>query len=729
MKVQKGVVKYRDRDDINCTYGITDDGRTYYFLDETDQKKFKNGNRIASTDLKEAIDPMAKASHIGVIDDNGREVIPFTNRMIKPVDEDTILVEPAEAVSESVIEAVNLRNDPLAATKLVSTPALIKDRLNTKMGGEGRYLFNDQFSEATLCDIDGNNLLGNEYYSFIASVDSKMYFSKNTPDCEIVEYTLIPGAIQNNPDAQDINVSEVHVSQDVVEGALAAETTTNEPIADNYQVEVPTGMEEQANQTEVAPIAPPVEEDVAVASETQNEPAPVSTEETVEAAPAEAVTPTTEENILIENNQGTVESQSVGFSLGDVNGDLMGNMVAPVEVPTQNVPTQDVENVTVPTDVANESVMANASVEVPPVTEEAMNVEVPVAPEESVNQAEVAQETPVNEGEKIEIPSAQADVSTDMGIQVPVVEADAVEENPAVPVEETPAEEANAETSDEKVTAESPVEESNVEEESAEVPVEEESVSEESTAVDSSDAVTSELEETPAETTPVEEDYSDEVVEENHDEEESIPMNETPEKDVSLSSFFDDVSADHDLDDDMGLENDIFKDSVIQTDRIQREDEFDDSYNRDYSHSNVLPGKDTIIVDVAKSMSELMKQNREQRAMIEEYRERLEKLNASRRNIANRATAQEQKIDALNTKIHNYEATITKLESRNQVLENRVHDQDRIIDTQAHELEVMRPQLQGKEELVRLLADAKTLLGDDSSYNYDSSDSYYRRAA
>ena len=206
-------------------------------------------------------------------------------------------------------------------------------------------------------------------------------------------------------------------------------------------------------------------------------------------------------------------------------------------------------------------------------------------------------------------------------------------------------------------------------------------------------------------------------------------MNETPEKDVSLSSFFDDVSADHDLDDDMGLENDIFKDSVIQTDRIQREDEFDDSYNRDYSHSNVLPGKDTIIVDVAKSMSELMKQNREQRAMIEEYRERLEKLNASRRNIANRATAQEQKIDALNTKIHNYEATITKLESRNQVLENRVHDQDRIIDTQAHELEVMRPQLQGKEELVRLLADAKTLLGDDSSYNYDSSDSYYRRAA
>ena len=30
MKIQKGLVKYKDRSDIVCTYGITDDGKQYY---------------------------------------------------------------------------------------------------------------------------------------------------------------------------------------------------------------------------------------------------------------------------------------------------------------------------------------------------------------------------------------------------------------------------------------------------------------------------------------------------------------------------------------------------------------------------------------------------------------------------------------------------------------------------------------------------------------------------
>ena len=71
MKIQKGIVKYKDRSDIVCTYGLTDDGQQYYFLDETDTKKFSNGNRIATTALVEAIDPMVKAENVGVIDDNG----------------------------------------------------------------------------------------------------------------------------------------------------------------------------------------------------------------------------------------------------------------------------------------------------------------------------------------------------------------------------------------------------------------------------------------------------------------------------------------------------------------------------------------------------------------------------------------------------------------------------------------------------------------------------------
>ena len=77
MQIQKGLVKYKDRSDIVCTYGLTEEGRQYYFLDNT---SMTNGNIIASTVLVEAIDPVAVASAVGVIDSNGTVVIPFENK-------------------------------------------------------------------------------------------------------------------------------------------------------------------------------------------------------------------------------------------------------------------------------------------------------------------------------------------------------------------------------------------------------------------------------------------------------------------------------------------------------------------------------------------------------------------------------------------------------------------------------------------------------------------------
>ena len=92
MKIQKGMVKYKDRNDIICIYGVTDAGKTYYFLNN-DGKSFANGNYVASTELVEAIDPMYKASKVGVIDSEGNEVIPCENKGVKPITDDVILVE------------------------------------------------------------------------------------------------------------------------------------------------------------------------------------------------------------------------------------------------------------------------------------------------------------------------------------------------------------------------------------------------------------------------------------------------------------------------------------------------------------------------------------------------------------------------------------------------------------------------------------------------------------
>ena len=101
-----------------------------------------------------------------------------------------LLVEPAEPVSESVIEANKSRMDPLSTNKLVSTSAQIKDKINAKMSPEGRYLYNDQFSDITICDANGNNLVNNEYYSFIAKDKDKLYITKNNADTEVLEFSI-----------------------------------------------------------------------------------------------------------------------------------------------------------------------------------------------------------------------------------------------------------------------------------------------------------------------------------------------------------------------------------------------------------------------------------------------------------------------------------------------------------------------------------------------------------
>lgn len=199
MQVQKGLVKYKDRSDILCTYGITDDGKTYYFLEGN---TIPNGNIVATTVLVEAIDPLVVSSSIGVIDPEGNVVIPFENKAIKPLSDDLLLVEKGTPVSDSVIEAVELRADPSAASKLVSTPAAIKENMHIKMGEAGRFVFNDQFSEATICDMNGNNLVNDELFSFIGLTDGRMYLSKNVVGSFIWEFDTVNKQLDVMPEPE-----------------------------------------------------------------------------------------------------------------------------------------------------------------------------------------------------------------------------------------------------------------------------------------------------------------------------------------------------------------------------------------------------------------------------------------------------------------------------------------------------------------------------------------------
>lgn len=218
MQIQKGQVKYKDRTDIICTYGVVD-GKQYYFLDG---EKLGKGRIVASTVLVEAIDPLVLASNIGVLDEEGNVVIPFENKAVKPVADKAMIVEVAKPVTPSVIEAANLRRDPLAATRLVTTPAAIKEKVNAKMGVGGRFLFNDQFSEASVYDLDGNNLLDGKLYSFIGYNDGVLYLAGNTAETEVVTYSLNKEevVVEKPKEEETLDVKDIEVSTEDIDKAL-----------------------------------------------------------------------------------------------------------------------------------------------------------------------------------------------------------------------------------------------------------------------------------------------------------------------------------------------------------------------------------------------------------------------------------------------------------------------------------------------------------------------------
>ena len=636
MKIQKGIVKYKDRNDIVCFYGVTNDGRQYYFLDETDEKKFSNGNRIASKLLVEAIDPMVKASNIGVVNEAGEEVISFDNKSIKPINNDIILVEKSQPVSQSVIAANEMRSDPAFATQLVSTPATIKSKLNVKMGSEGRYLFNDQFSEATVCDINGNNLVNNEYFSFIGMTREKLYFSKNTVDSIITEYSILPPEVQSditpNSDKNEINVGEVDIPSDVVENAL-----------NEKQEEINVNQDEQKEESENVQGAIRTDDIVIPSIGSDDE----------------------EEKEKEEDNLETVSDEDFE-----------------TEEDSQNKDKEEIDS----------------NLEKNPLVAEDISTEVV----ENEKEAKELVTNPDEEDESEDLEEQQIDFSD-------------TDEN-----EEIDEQEQNDEVEDNEEEVET---DKGADEEIAEDNTEVEEEVEDSIDIE--------------ETIP-------EVVEDNEDEKESTKKEElnldTEKFDETDNSLEDEVSRildnedgeDFSMDDndyssietefEKDINDEIFKDSIFRADKIVND--FSDTFE-EHDFSKISSSRrDNIMTDVAKSMANLIRQNKEQRNIINKYQEKLERINSIRRSIVDKVKVQEQKIDVLTNKIRGMEKTLNNLENRNQLLESKNRDQEKLIAAQNREIEELRPQLAGKEDLVKVLADAQVLLGEES-YDYKYRDNYY----
>ena len=308
MQIKKGTVSYQGSNDWECLYGEVElDGKPvqYYFMDNGN---LPNGNFIASTHLVEAIDREIQTQNVGMIDSEGNVILPFEHKSIKVIPGDILLVEKSKPTSESVLEAIELKKDPLSATKLVSTPAAIKEKMNVQLGADGRYLFNDQFSEASIFDFDGKNLINDEYFSFVGIANNKLFFTKNIVDAPITEYSIFPAEVrdESNDVENAIDIQKVADNQEQIEQVIeneienkeqelsksSNEIVTEENVIDNVSVEIPESHVSEEN------IDTSVSEDIAVEQQGDG-----SVEENVE------MIPKTDESTIEENVSAEIDSE------------------------------------------------------------------------------------------------------------------------------------------------------------------------------------------------------------------------------------------------------------------------------------------------------------------------------------------------------------------------------------------------------------------------------------
>ena len=249
MEILKGKVQDPGFPDTEVTYLKTDDGKTYFFIENG---TLKNGNIISTPILKEGIGH-APYTSLGLIDKDGNVLIPFENKNIKALSDDLLLVEKAKPTTQSVVDAASKQTDPLSAAELIQTSDTIKGQMKSVMGSNSSYVFDNQFSEAALFTASGVNL-ANNYFSFIGLSNGAYYMSQNVVGSPISKYDPYANAANqaqeesNQVDSQENNNQTAE--QTPAEVPTQGDTTnTNDPILPDINIGQ-TQEQQPSNNTE-----------------------------------------------------------------------------------------------------------------------------------------------------------------------------------------------------------------------------------------------------------------------------------------------------------------------------------------------------------------------------------------------------------------------------------------------------------------------------------------------
>lgn len=301
IEFNRGKVAYKGQSEIYCNYAkvVNPDGTEvfYYFLNDLD-----NGCYIASTDLKEAIDPDISKAFLGLLNKKGDIIIPFENKSLKVVDDKYLLAVRNQPQTPSVLEAIASRNDPTAAERMVNANASIKDKLNKAMSTQSvssKFILNDLLSEGTVYTLDGHNLFDNQYFSFIGMTPDSFFGTTNVPEDEVKEFPVnapvkSASLLQNMPvvepeavvpevqvKSDPLDVSSVQVSKNTIDSALDTIHSDNTEVVshsalDEQEIDLPSSVAEDTfekplNEIKLDSIFSPLSEDARTNNDENNE--------------------------------------------------------------------------------------------------------------------------------------------------------------------------------------------------------------------------------------------------------------------------------------------------------------------------------------------------------------------------------------------------------------------------------------------------------------------------
>lgn len=680
MEILKGMVREKGFEDKECTYMKTDDGKQFYFIENF---QLSNGNIMACSDLSQGVGNKPRET-IGVITPRGDIVIPFENKMIKPLDNNLLLVERNTPATQNVVDALAKKDDPQAATTFMNDANTIKGQLKSVMAGGENFIFDNPFSEAALYTVEGVNVGGN-YFSFIGQNGNDFYLSTNIVGSSILKYDSsvnmnggspnngmptasqnenIPGNANTNVETQSAGQQGVNVPVDSQLGNESGAGALNqEPLVPN--IEIPLQLQQQVEGVM------PSEEAIASASaqsteanqsiqsassDSQSQPesqevnqANNSNDASVGEIPKEGDVPKTELNIelplsdALEENSQDATTNSTSESSNDIatstdtatsDGNQSDNMVnIDGDSPSTNIPSVDSANTNTEN---NDTGITDGDTQVSSTNQ--------VTEETSEENSPVSEET-------------ESEASGDLNIP----EVNEEDE------EDTESEEENALPEEGDLSSENVAEE------------EEEEDSGEDTSNEGGTDIESEL---------------PEDFDENEEEGES-------EGDTSVDGGVD-IESESPEDSDENEEEEEFS-----KDNLENEEESEEDNYEEYQEEEVT---NPVIIDATNTIRKLLEENRRQREIIDRQDSEIETLASSNSILKENNDSKSKEIISLRNSMAKYRSQNTSLTRENNNLKATNLRQEELIDNLKSQNITLKEQVAGISALGNAVKEATTVI-------------------